>query len=251
MINFLKNRFSVKKTIEQIHNEFDTAGERLLCEAKELLSKESDTNKGERLKKIGFRSSLHAVKADNINTKRQIQKEIATSVEYYAHHYPFNKYINDDEVNKICKKYGLLCGPASNYKDDMPDNNLVEIERFSLREEDMNKIKYGYFKYDDGHLVGSKEPTDLYGYTVFNGWRFNHDIIRKDISETHHFEKPEFKICAPQSHFDMTNMEKKGHFLSIHVPDPIVLQPVTGGYLIVTKWGLEASDELVVNKKDN
>jgi hypothetical protein len=33
--------------------------------------------------------------------------------------------------------------------------------------------------------------------------------------------------------------------------DPIVLQPVKGGYLVVTKWGLEASDEIVTNPTSN
>jgi len=40
--------------------------------------------------------------------------------------------------------------------------------------------------------------------------------------------------------------------LMIHVlADPVVLQPVKGGYLIITAWGDEASDELVVNQKFN
>jgi hypothetical protein len=33
--------------------------------------------------------------------------------------------------------------------------------------------------------------------------------------------------------------------------DPIVLQPVDGGYLVVTAWGDEASDPLVVNANRN
>ena len=32
-----------------------------------------------------------------------------------------------------------------------------------------------------------------------------------------------------------------------HIPDPVVLQPVKGGYLIITAWGDEASDPLVIN----
>lgn len=34
-------------------------------------------------------------------------------------------------------------------------------------------------------------------------------------------------------------------------PDPVVLKPIKGGYLILTAWGDEASDELVVNQKFN
>lgn len=37
----------------------------------------------------------------------------------------------------------------------------------------------------------------------------------------------------------------------VNVPDPVVLQPVKGGFLIVCAWGEEASDEIVVNEKMN
>ena len=36
-----------------------------------------------------------------------------------------------------------------------------------------------------------------------------------------------------------------------NIPDPVVLQPVCGGYLIVCAWGDEASDEIVVNQQMN
>ena len=35
------------------------------------------------------------------------------------------------------------------------------------------------------------------------------------------------------------------------IPDPVVLQPVKGGYLILTAWGDEASDPLVINENFN
>ena len=50
---------------------------------------------------------------------------------------------------------------------------------------------------------------------------------------------------------DTTGMKLYGHLLRKHIPDPVVLQPVKGGYLIITAWGDEASDEIVVNQKMN
>ena len=38
---------------------------------------------------------------------------------------------------------------------------------------------------------------------------------------------------------------------TVNIPDPVVLQPVCGGYLIVCAWGDEASDEIVVNQQMN
>lgn len=38
---------------------------------------------------------------------------------------------------------------------------------------------------------------------------------------------------------------------NIPAPDPVTLQPVKGGYLILAAWGDEASDEIVVNQNNN
>jgi hypothetical protein len=52
---------------------------------------------------------------------------------------------------------------------------------------------------------------------------------------------------------DITGLElKEGYKLEKkHIPDPVVLQPVKNGYLILTAWGNESEDELVVNQKFN
>ena len=40
-------------------------------------------------------------------------------------------------------------------------------------------------------------------------------------------------------------------FKLIEILDPVVLQPVMGGYMILAAWGDEASDPLVVNEQNN
>jgi hypothetical protein len=64
------------------------------------------------------------------------------------------------------------------------------------------------------------------------------------------------EIAAPLKDFNMTGAEVNGFKISkIEIPDPIVLKPVIFNnqkhYLIVTAWGLEAADELVVNANHN
>lgn len=46
-------------------------------------------------------------------------------------------------------------------------------------------------------------------------------------------------------------MNLKGYKLEKHIPDPVVLRHEHGGYLIVTAWGDEESDENVVNESFN
>lgn len=53
----------------------------------------------------------------------------------------------------------------------------------------------------------------------------------------------------------MRGMSIKNFKLEKEIPDPIVLMPVfcygRKNYLVVTAWGEEASDDLVVNQKMN
>lgn len=62
-------------------------------------------------------------------------------------------------------------------------------------------------------------------------------------------------ICAPEKDMDTKGKKKIGfQWLTqktITFPDPVVLKPIKGGFLILTAWGDEASDELVVNHKFN
>jgi hypothetical protein len=243
MFNFIKRAVNAKETIEKIHNDFDTAGEKLLAEAKEILSDAKSADKGERLKKLGFGSSVSSVKAADYAAK----KELAALIEYYNVYYPNNKFITEKMVVEICKKYGLICGSSHSYKGDVPLKNLNEMESFKLREEDMRRIDYSTYSHDPATGRIFYDPNGKY-YGAYCVGVWGHHFETKPKEETHHFEKGSFKICAPSNDFEMSNSVLKGVFL---IPDPIVLQPIKGGYLIVTKWGLEANDEIALNEKHN
>lgn len=241
--------------IEAIHNEFDLAGDKLLAEAKEILAANIDTSKGERLRSLGFSNSKAATDAKTITDMKNRNREIAERVEYFKTYYPSYKFITEEMVEAICKKYGLICGDCSYYIGDVPAKNVSEMERFNLRDEDCDKIKYDWFKADKfGYLYPSIDKNDaIYGYVMYDrSVPSGYQVVRIfDTSKTHEYKKPKFKICAPVKDFDTRYMRiEKGYRLE-NIPDPIVLQPVKGGYLIVSKWGLEANDESLVNETNN
>jgi len=66
-------------------------------------------------------------------------------------------------------------------------------------------------------------------------------------------ESPKLQICAPIKDMDTSGLEIIDGYKLIkkYIPDPVVLQPVRGGYLILTAWGDEASDPIVVNEINN
>lgn len=55
-------------------------------------------------------------------------------------------------------------------------------------------------------------------------------------------------ILAPERMLITSGNMKQGHIL---LNDPIILQPVPCGYLIVTSWGLEAADQAILNASHN
>lgn len=155
-------------------------------------------------------------------------------------------------VEKICKKYGLVCGDVSYYVGDVPEKNIIEMESFVLMEEDLRKVPHGWYEYKKGWHYPSYEPVpnSKYGF-IKRDWRIA-TFYETDLNKTFHFEKDEFKICASVKDFDTKSMRiEDGYKLNLNLPDPIVLQPVDGGYLIVTKWGLEGEDPSIVNEKMN
>lgn len=259
MFNIFKSKKSVQQTIEAIHNEFDAAGERLLKEAKDILSGVALDEKGERLKKLGFIQAKAAAKNtelarrnEEIKRNNEKRQEGAKWVQYYSMHYPNHKFITEEIVNEICKKYNLYCGPVSRYKGDVPLKNVSEMEGFYLRKEDMGTYTSldAYARIEAQRAMMNTRRGILWKMAhseTYQSRSLSSDEIAMMENRVFYF-KEEFKICAPEKDFDVSRMTKKGRFL---IPDPIVLQPVNGGYLIVTKWGLEANDELVINEKQN
>lgn len=133
-----------RSIIEQIHNEFDTAPDRLLQQAIQILEKEGNakiqlesqiSEKAKRLEKIGFVKNDAVVKKqqiDSITKSKQYVIDMSTkeaeTINHYSRNYPFLKFLTEPELDRICEKYGLIYAPVSYYKETVPDKNLREIE---------------------------------------------------------------------------------------------------------------------------
>lgn len=242
---------STKKVIEQIHSEFDSASERLLREAKTILSKPLEDEKANKLEKLGFRSASAVKKADAHRTLAKQNSEVMKLVEYYNIHYPNNKFITAEIVKEICKKYNLVCATVDRYIGDVPMKNVLEMERFVLRQEDKKKNSRweDHIRYERFGMINqfSGGLGLLGGIPQYQPKLPTAEEINRMKSEVY-YTTPSFEICAPEKDFNTYGMTKMGHKL---IPDPIVLQPVSGGYLIVTKWGLEGDDPALLNEKHN
>lgn len=233
--------------IQQIHNEFECASDKLLKEATEIIAEGSkvDTNKLSRLEALGFKQANNVKETKQLVEKTKLSKEQVQTIEYYRENYPFNKFITEEQVEIICKKYNLICGDVSRFKGFVPEKNLKEIENFKLNNQDKEifyEYQYGSFNYSDVEkLMVTYNHPKSYFITEDNLTSGKCRIVNKEL-----------QICAPVKDMDISGMDlNKGYKLEKHIPDPVVLHHVKGGYLVLTKWGAEASDPILLNEIDN
>lgn len=264
-------------TAKQIHDEFYSADEKLLNEAKEIINKpiQDAKKKADRISKLGFGSARPVKSIQEIEAKKTTSADLIKAIEHFRERYPFNKFITEEEVKRICEKYSLVFGDARNYLGDIPDKNLEEIERFELRKDD-------YTDKSDFVFRGIEARAEMYNQSLigFEGlvissrrqggswyerqlmqlpqpslghYALGYDPYKSEKTSYPKKEKEPLKICAPKEDFHTSGYEIKDGYRLVY--DPVVLHPCQHGkqrgYLIVTAWGDEASDEIVVNTINN
>ena len=273
---------TVNEIIEEIHETFYTEVDRLLADAK--ISKSLDTDKQDvidksaRLKDLGFNSTKEVEESDKETGRLRslemdnIRKEhLVKAINYFSFKYPNYKFITEESVKKICEKYNLVYGEVNRYEGEVPDENLKHIEDFKVKEEDEACIDGDYMRNSwNGNISTMRETfrssKDLREEREEEERKRNESTpmntflrARMGSYSMDSFSKKEvcpLEIAAPKKDFNMKGMEvRDGKLSNIEIPDPVVLKPVVfegrKHYLIVTAWGLEASDELVVNQKMN
>lgn len=263
---------TVNEIIEEIHDTFYTEVDKLLASAK--IANLLDTDKQDliekcaRLKALGFTNTKEVKEAETeiarleeLKWKNKAKNTLIEAINYFSFKYPNYKFITEKSVEKICAKYNLVYGTIDRYIGTVPDKNLKHIEDFKVAEDDecfmLEELYIGIFS--NGERSRKKE------YRTFQ--RYSADREEEQKMDLHHYYRKSFdtrtinmkcplEIVAPLKDFNMTSAEVKDFKISkIEIPDPIVLKPVIFNnqkhYLIVTAWGVEAGDELVVNANHN
>lgn len=286
MKNIFENFFSAPQKdaqtiIAEIHNEFDTAEDRLLKEANEILSihksKMTDEEKAMKLENLGFINTPIVKQINQSKTQIVKSKSEAELIQNYKLNYPFLKFLTENELNRICQKYNLIYAPVKHYIKDVPEKNVNEIHNAqSLKSSDAPKDKIRFFVKDFTSNATSDQKKQLRNGIIVNAddfgslvWINNNEVARKyfkvdyrictydNINRTVEIEKRDgLFICAPKSDFDLNGLTKMNDFsyantVRYEIPDPIVFRYCKGGVQVLSKWGLEASDEALINEINN
>lgn len=261
---------TTNEIIEEIHESFYTEVDRLLASAKIANSLDTDKqdllDKCVRLKSLGFNNTKEVKEAeaeiarlDALKAENEAKKTITEAINYFSFKYPNYKFITEESVKKICAKYGLVYGEISKYIGTVPDKNLKHIEDFKVAEEDeccFERMERFSAWGDSIIRMEYKNRIQLNAKMKHSGAQYEDFRFAASLGARLSEDVCPLEIAAPLKDFNMTDSEVKDFKISkIQVPDPVVLKPVVYNkrkyYLIVTAWGLEASDELVVNQKMN
>lgn len=251
---------SVNEMIEEIHEAFYTEVDRLLESAK--VSRPIEMNnpelleRAQRLEFLGFKSAKGVKEANEemerilkIEQENKDKKELIEAINHFSFKYPNYKFITEDSVKMLCQKYNLIYSPVDKYIGDVPEKNLRHIEDFQISEDDVchqKEVISTLGNYSSILFLSRKERFAIEReYKMFSGHGMKEELGQSPL-----------EIVAPRDKFDLSGMEVKDRSLSKKIiPDPIVLQPVIfknkKHYLVVTAWGKEASDNLVVNERNN
>ncbi len=265
-------------TVEQIHNEFDTAPERLLKVANEIIGNKSKVKgtfeefrtRYERLKKLGFTSTPKAkllkegkeAHQEDVHHLELASREVE-NILYYKRTYPFLKFITEPELDRICEKYGLCYAPVDRFIKEVPEKNLEEIEGAKgllqgddpLPYADVSKCSLSGYGWDITKRLFPDMKVPLKNRTVFgditlkyhNSFLYLNIPGREDVDYrgAKIYNKQGLFIAAPEEDFDLEGLDREGKgFYESHtvVKDPVVFRYVRGGVQVLTKWGGEADD---------
>lgn len=260
-------------TVEQIHDDFFTAGEKILAEALKVMeeSKGKDLESANVLLRYGFYKTKVVKEVQEIQRQVEMNRPLAERIKYYQQTYPHYKFITYEEVMRICKKYNLVFGSAENFIGDIPAKNIADIVKFKIKKEDTIMSSSHSNSINNSRSETTLSIVDvermLKEWKGFEGdspetndaWKKNELSALENFGVAYYpptcsnYSAPKISICAPEKDFDMTGKYVQENTIMERPspPDPVVLYPVSFGYLIITAWGKEASDEAVINPVNN
>lgn len=214
---------------EEIHRQIYSREDELVAVANKLLKREEseDESVARKLAALGFSSSASVKAVVTDLWVKDRHAAVLKRIEYLKSEYPFHKFIDEETVSHICKKYGLLCSRVTSFTGEIPRKNQREIVDFVIRKKDVGGVQ---MIVTNGMIFHSREGMDAY------------DARQKEIYESTDWEAKvpgeNLHIIAPAAQFRKDPWAKIEGGYKIISKDPIVLQPLKeGGYLIVSSWG--------------
>lgn len=212
-----KSNPTAQRMVQEIHDAVNSSFDRHVKDTLRELGVVSQTQVTTRLKQlqdIGATSTPEVVELNRKLEKLNELKGEEDRINTLKRVFKYHRVITEKDMLSIRDKYQLGMGDLSMYIGTIPQKNLDETSRY------MEWIK------------SCPDVRSVYHHTIYGGL----EILSR------------LTIMAPPQEF--TNPQR-----SVNIDDPIILNSVQLDgkmyYVIVTAWGLEAGDSLVVNPSHN
>jgi len=203
-----------------IHADFRSVADKLLEEAKELIAKAKPDERAARYTKLGFTGTKRVQEHNQAMAEKEARETLMRRINDYRVKYPTCQFLDEASLIDLCEKYGLGYAPAEYFNQDIPEKNLRELEAFELKSSE----DYMYIT----------EHKDYQGRT-------SRSYVTQNKAPRHNVQRAGFEVVATKDMFNIpSDQEWHGSTIRERVKDPIVLQRVPLGFLIVTAWGPEA-----------
>lgn len=220
---------------EEVHAEVYGASEILekemtsfVAECNDILE-ESEVVTAKQLDRLGFGQAKNVRPTVDKERERANAKQWIEILNSYKTRYPFYKFIAEKTALSICEKYNLILAPAQNFIGELPVKNQTDILNFKVKSTDI-------YKYDNDYA--------RHGYSGLERDSYCMGLNGREMLGTN------LMIIAPKDQLNIRATEQIiGH--RVVSTDPIVLQPVEHGFLIVTAWGAESNDTEIQNEALN
>ena len=233
MIERIRKSEAINQVVKAIHAEFENASDVVLDRVYSILNREAvkDEEEVSALKNLGFNSLPQVSEYSKIQNEKTAAKQLADVVEYYKKTHPNLTFVPENELTRISQKYGLLIGRPQDYTGTIPAENRREIINFKFDDKEHMRYTLTYW----GGMGRSSEA-----YTSYK--RYNEELKSPSAGVSVSITN-ELKIVATSQYFNLTSKIVENNRIRDEIKDPIVLFPVMGGYIVVSKWGAEADIE--------
>jgi hypothetical protein len=165
-------------TVKQIHSAFDREADTLLVMPEDKFPKKEEiAEKAERLKKLGFDRCSEINQFERFDKNREIHLKLIEEqrmahelAKKYRAKYPDIKFIVQKQLDEICKKYGFVTKPVSEYVGDVPEQKLFEMEYWleEIEDTDIPDCIFDYILtvYDEDIDIKIKRDIEIHRKSV-------------------------------------------------------------------------------------
>jgi hypothetical protein len=219
--------------VELIHQEVDTlvAEMPVIIEKRMLQFEGPDFAYARRLKAVGLTGTKQYIhQKAKIDEYETIERELLALRELQQT-YPLRKFVLEKDLEKLMVKWEMVMAPLDRYTGEIPEKNLADIEAYKLVDEKFQAVDWA---------------------STFHAARRGYIQMFYSMDDTR-VKGVDFRIIAFPTDLNLDGLTKNKKGLMYDYPkDPIVVNKLQYTICeVVTKWGPEASDPLLVNPNMN